>query len=263
MNRTYQDQTVIITGATGGFGSTAARRFHAEGARLVLCDLDRSKLEDLSRELGGTDIEILAGSVAEEQVSADLVALSLSRFGRLDIAINNAGIAYQQKKLPDIASDEARKVMDINLMGMFYALKHQLPQMEKQFRETGTGGTIVNLASIAGVVGAPGGSIYAASKHAVVGLTKSAAIEYARRGIRINALCPSYARTPMVTGNLFGEPKDPDALAKAEADLVRGIPMRRLAEVDEIMEALFFIASPANSFMTGQTIQVDGGLTAF
>ncbi len=115
------------------------------------------------------------------------------------MAVNNAGIAHPLLKLPQIDSEMARRVIDIDLMGVFYALKHQLPVMEKQYREWGRKAAIVNVASVAGVAGAPTASVYAAAKHGVVGLTKSAALEYVRRGVRINALCPSFARTPMVT----------------------------------------------------------------
>ena len=145
-------------------------------------------------------------------------------------------------------------------MGVFYALKYQLPVMERQFRETGTGGAIVNVASVAGVTGASGLSVYAAAKHGVVGLTRSVAQEYARLGVRINAVCPSFARTPMATELLDVEVR---GKVVTEQQLVRGIPMARLAEVEEVVEAFVFASSPKNSFMTGQTLHVDGGLTAY
>jgi NAD(P)-dependent dehydrogenase (short-subunit alcohol dehydrogenase family) len=251
---------VLITGATGGFGAGAARRFLEEGANLVLSDLDPGRLETLARDLDAADrVVTLSGRIEDEALAPGLVSLALERFGRLDVAVNNAGIAHPFVRLPEIGIDEARRVMDINFMGVFNAMRAQLPVMEQAYREIGRKAAIVNVASVAGVVGAATGSVYAASKHAVVGLTKSAALEYARRGVRINALCPSFARTPMVTaGILAGAAREDEAIAT----LVRGIPMRRLAEVDEIIEALVFATSPANSFMTGQTIQVDGGLTA-
>ena len=255
---------VLITGATGGFGRAAARRYASEGARLVLSDYSAELLEaaaaDIARETGG-EIATLAGDVSDENLSRHLVELAIERFGRLDVALNNAGIAQQAfEKLPRVATDEARRIFDIDLLGVFFAMKYQLPAMEKQARESGVGGAIVNTASVAGVIGASGLSVYAAAKHGVVGLTRSAAQEYARFGIRINAVCPSFARTPMATDLLDVEV---GGKVVTEAELVRGIPMGRLAEVDEVIEVMVFASSPKNSFMTGQTLHVDGGLTAY
>ena len=161
--------------------------------------------------------------------------------------------------LPKVPADVAQKVINVDLMGVFYAMRAQLPVMEKQYLETGQGGAIINVASIAGVVAAPMLSVYAAAKHGVVGLTKSAAIEYARRGVRVNALCPSFARTPMAMDFLDKAGKERD---QAEAAMVQAIPMRRLAEVDEVIVGLVYLADPASSFVTGQTLQIDGGLSA-
>jgi NAD(P)-dependent dehydrogenase (short-subunit alcohol dehydrogenase family) len=259
----FDGMTVLLTGATGGFGSQAARRFYEGGANLVLSDLGEERLAKFAADFDADRVRMLAGSVGDEQLSADLVTLAIDSFGRLDIAINNAGVAHGLKKLPQITSEEARHVIDIDLMSVFYALKYQLPVMEKQFHETGKGGAIVNVASVAGVAGAPTASIYAAAKHGVVGLTRSAALEYVRRGIRVNALCPAFARTPMVMNMLNEEVARSGAtLATAEAHLTRGIPAKRLAEVDEVVEALMFAASPTNTFFTGQTVHVDGGMTA-
>lgn len=259
----FKGLTVLVTGAVGGFGAAAAQRFYDEGANLVLSDLNDDLLKTAARDYDPARIALRAGSVAEEQLARDLVGLAVERFGTLDVAVNNAGIAHPLQRLPEIDSDVARRVIDIDLMGVFYAMKAQLPVMEQQFRERGRPGAIVNVASVAGVAGAPTASIYAAAKHGVVGLTKSAALEYARRGIRINALCPSFARTPMVTQMIDAQVAGGQmSRTEAEAHLTRGIPARRLAEVSEVVEALVFAASPANSFFTGQAINVDGGMTA-
>ncbi|OJU36171.1 MAG: oxidoreductase [Rhizobiales bacterium 68-8] len=255
----FEGLTVLVTGAAGGFGSACARRFAAEGARLVLSDIDMGRLAAFAAELTG-EPALLAGDVSDEALSADLVALALGRFGRLDVAVNNAGIVHDMAKLPQTPSDVARRVIDTDLMGVFYALKHQLPAMERQFRESGKSGQIVNTASVAGIAGAPKLAVYAAAKHGVVGLTRSAAAEYATKGIRVNAVCPSYARTAMVTATLAQASQENHA--QALADLTRGVPMRRLAEVDEIVEVILFAADPKNSFMTGQTLAADGGITA-
>jgi NAD(P)-dependent dehydrogenase (short-subunit alcohol dehydrogenase family) len=237
--------TVLVTGATGGFGRRSAERFAEGGARLVLSDIEQGRLDELAASLA-TETATLAGDITDESLSQRLVALAVDRFGRLDIALNNAGIAQPFVKLPLVPSDEARRIIEIDLLGVFYAMKHQIPQMEAQYRDTKKGGTIVNVASVAGIAGAPRLSVYAAAKHGVVGLTRSAAAECATKGVRVNAVCPSFARTDMVGEfvKLTGG-KESEALA----DLTRGVPMKRVAE-------------PKNSFMTGHTLSVDGGIAA-
>ena len=247
-----------MTGATGGFGQAAVRHFAQAGAKLVISDLASGRLDTLAKELGGQAVAV-SGDISDPELSERLVEKALSEFGRLDIAINNAGIVHDMMPLPRTPIEDARKIIDVDLMGVFYAMRAQLPAMEKRFRETGETGAIVNVASVAGVVAAPMLAVYAAAKHGVVGLTKSAAIEYARRGVRVNALCPSFARTPMATDFLDKAGKDREA---AEAAMVQAIPMRRLAEVEEVMAGLIYLADPASSFVTGQTLQVDGGLSA-
>ncbi|MEO3384760.1 SDR family NAD(P)-dependent oxidoreductase [Mesorhizobium sp. CAU 1741] len=254
----FQGLTVLITGAAGGFGRRSAERFAAEGARLVLSDIDVGKLEQIAGTLD-TETAVLAGDISDEKLSEDLVALALSRFGSLHVALNNAGIAQSFVRFPLLPSDEARRIIDIDLMGVFYAMKHQLPVMEKQHREKGVRSAIVNVASVAGIAGAPRLSVYSAAKHGVVGLTRSAAAEYATKGVRVNAVCPSFARTPMVTDTL-GMSMAEDGVA--ETELTRGVPMKRLAEVDEVVTVILFAAEPGNSFMTGQTLAADGGITA-
>lgn len=254
----FSGRTVILTGATGGFGRAAARYFSNAGASLVLSDLHPDPLGELAEELGGK-ARAIAGDISEPELSERLVEAAMSGFGRLDIAVNNAGIVHDLARLPETPVKVARQIIDVDLLGVFYAMRAQLPAMEQRFRDTAETGAIVNVASVAGVVGAPMLSVYAAAKHGVVGLTKSAAIEYARRGVRVNALCPSFARTPMATEFLEKADKDRDA---AEAALVQAIPMRRLAEVDEVIAGLVFLADPASSFVTGQTLQIDGGLSA-
>ena len=254
----FDGATVLISGAVGGLGRGAAKGFAAEGARLILSDIDQAALESLAATLDA-ETAILAGDIADEALSEALVALTVEKFGRLDVAVNNAGIVQSFVRLPQVASDEARRVLEIDLLGVFYAMKHQIPQLERQFKATGKGGAIVNIASVAGLVGAPKLSIYAAAKHGVIGLTKSAAAEYATKGVRINAICPAHTRTAMVDGfvRMSGAPE-----AEALAELTRGVPMKRVGEVDEIVTAILFAADPANSFMTGHALAVDGGVGA-
>lgn len=254
----FEGLVAIITGAAGGFGSRTAERMAADGAKLVLSDMDHAKLDALASTLNA-ETAVLAGDISDESLSEQLVALAVSRFGKLDIAINNAGIAQSFVKLSNVPSDEARRILDIDLLGVFFALKHQIPQLEKQLRAGGKPGAIVNIASVAGLAGAPKLSVYAAAKHGVVGLTRSAAAELASKGIRVNCVCPSFARTAMVGDFVkFRGGSEPDALA----ELTRGVPMKRVAEVDEVVEVILFAADPKNSFMTGHTLSVDGGIAA-
>lgn len=258
MGLRFEGLAVLVTGATGGFGRRVCERFAEGGARLVLSDVDETRARKLAASLDAEAV-VLGGDIAEEALSEQLVQLAVKSFGRLDIAINNAGVAQSFVRLPQVPSDEARRIIDIDLMGVFYAMKHQLPQMERQHRQTGKGGAIVNIASVAGLVGAQRLSVYAAAKHGVVGLTRSAAAEYARKGVRVNAICPAFARTAMVDGfvKLTGQ-----RASEAIKELTRGVPMKRVAEVDEVVEAILFAADPSNSFMTGHALSVDGGITA-
>ncbi|MBO6901440.1 MAG: SDR family oxidoreductase [Rhizobiaceae bacterium] len=253
----FEGLTVLISGATGGFGSASAKRFAAGGAKLALTDFDAAKLEDFAKSVDA-DTATLAGDISDEATSRAFVKLAVERFGGIDIAINNAGIAQDFVRLGEMDTGEARRIIDIDVMGVIYAMRHQLPVMEKQFRETGRRSAIVNIASVAGIAGAPQLAVYSAAKHAVVGLTRSAAAEYARRGVRVNAVCPSFARTDMALAAFRGVADQ----AAAEAEMTRGVPMRRLAEVDEIVEVILFAADPKNSFMTGQTLAADGGITS-
>ena len=254
----FEGLTVIVTGATGGFGKRAAERFHDEGANLVLSDLAADP-GDAFAALDPARHVYEGGDIAREETSARLVALAQDRFGGPDIAFNNAGIAQGFTPLPAIDSDLAQRIVDIDLMGVFYAMKHQIPAMLERARATGRGCAILNTSSLAGVAGEPQLAIYSAAKHGVVGLTRSAAAEYARKGIRVNALCPAFARTDMVLGGLRDTSQ---TMEEGIAHIVRGVPMRRLGEIDEVMEAILFACDPANGFMTGQTLTIDGGVSA-
>lgn len=253
----FGGKTVLITGAAGGFGRAMAQRFSAAGAKLVLSDYNADGLAELSASLA-TAHWTLAGNVGDEDHCEETVAIAERETGRLDIAINNAGIGHMPGKTADIDSKQAAMCVQVNLMGVFFGMKHQLPLLQATHEQQDTTGNVVNFASLAGIGGAPTLSMYSAAKHGVVGLTKSSALEYARRGIRINALCPAFARTPMVEKGILAGNNN----AEGEAHLTRGIPMKRLAEVDEIVQAVEWLCSDANSFMTGQAVALDGGTSA-
>ncbi|MGO9987023.1 MAG: SDR family NAD(P)-dependent oxidoreductase [Rhodomicrobium sp.] len=255
-NRRYEGASVLISGASRGFGRLAAERFAAEGARLVLTDILENELEQAQAAVRALGAEAVAvpGDITEAALPQRLVEAAVSRFGRLDVAINNAGIVHPFRKFIDIDAGTFERVIRTDLVAVFHAMKHQLSQMEAQ-----RAGVILNVSSIAGIAGAPLLAAYAAAKHGVMGLTKSAALEYARFGIRINAICPSFADTPMVTEELGGKR---GSLEEAAARITAGIPMRRLATAEEVVQAMLWICSPANSFMTGHALAIDGGLSA-
>ena len=257
----FRDSVVLITGAGRGLGEGAARRFAEEGARLVLCDRDAAALEGVRASLtaAGTEVAVQAGDVSEEATAQALVDLALATFGRLDVAVNNAGVSHPFRKLVELSGEDMQRMLGVNLFGVFYGLKHQIPAMERGFGEDGRGRAILNVASVAGLIGAPLLAAYVASKHAVVGLTKTAAAETARRGVRVNALCPAFTDTRMVTDFLHEMRGGPD---EAAARVVAAVPMRRLADPAEIVQAMLWICSAENSFMTGHALAVDGGLSA-
>lgn len=254
----FEAKRVLITGAASGFGRLAAERFAAEGARLVLADIAEAGLAETAGRLPGADCLTMRVDVSAEDQQRRLVEAAVKRFGGLDIALNNAGAGAPLARLPDTPTAEFDRMMAINARGVFLGMKFQLPVIA----EAG-GGAILNTASAAGVVGAGMLSAYAASKHAVVGLTRAAADEYARSNVRVNAICPSFAVTP-----LFDEMADEIAGARHESReaaykrIAGRIPMRRVAEPEEIVAVMLMLCDPANTFMTGQAVSVDGGLTA-
>ncbi len=248
----FADKVVMISGAAGGFGSALAKRFSSMGCALSLTDINEQSLHSLNQALGGGS-EISSGDIADPATAERWMAATVARFGRCDIAINNAGLVTPFSRLMDTDNAAAEQIFAVDALGVFYALREQLRQMSRQ---SPRGGAIVNVASVAGLVGAPGLGVYAAAKHAVIGLTKTAALEHARHHIRVNAVCPSFARTAMVADNLAADDDE------AEISELRGVPMGRLAEVDEVVEAICFACDPANSFMTGQSVAIDGGISA-
>lgn len=251
----FEGKIVLITGAAAGLGEAAAEAFAARGAKLLLSDIS-PQVEDVAARLGA---DWMIADAASPQDHKALVAKAVEIGGRLDVALNNAGIVHQPMRIEQTPEDIARRVIEVDLLGMFWALQAQLPQLQQQNRADGSTSAIINLSSIAGLVAAPTLGIYAAAKHGVTGLTRTAALENARRGIRVNAICPAFTRTKMVADVISGAPDK----AAAEAELTRGVPMKRLAEREEIIAAILFAADPQNSFMTGQTIALDGGVTAY
>ena len=244
----FDGATVLITGATGGLGSGAAKAFAAEGARLVLSDLHEAALKDFAATLGA-ETAILAGSIADETLSEDLVTLAVEKFGRLDIAVNNAGTEGTPGPLTEATVESYADTFETNVLGVVLSLKHELRAMQLQ-----GSGSIVNVSSILGKVGIPGAGLYTASKHAVEGLTKTAALEVAASGIRVNAVAPGPIETGMLNRFVGTE--------ENKAGLIASVPAGRVGEPEEIAQTILFLASDKAKFLTGQSVSVDGGRTA-
>jgi NAD(P)-dependent dehydrogenase (short-subunit alcohol dehydrogenase family) len=254
MNPTYDfaGQVALVTGASSGMGLATAQAFAEAGASVVLADINENALRAATDGLttaGHTALGVTCDVSDEEEVAA-LVAHTVASFGRLDMAFNNAGIMIPPSDAADESADSFDRVDAINLRGVWACMKHELRQMRAQ----GTG-AIVNCSSLGGLVGLPGRASYHASKHGVIGLTKSAALEYAPRGVRINAVCPGTIDTPMVA----------DMIEKGELDTSEAIknqPIGRLGHAAEIAAAVLWLCSPASSFVIGVALPVDGGYTA-
>lgn len=244
-----ENKVALITGAGSGIGKATAELFAQEGAKVVVSDIHegngKSAVDEISKK-GGTAFFIKADSSKPEDNEA-LVKQTIQQFGTLDIAVNNAGIGGPLGATGEYPIDGWKKVIDINLSGVFYGLRYQIPAMLQK------GGSIINVASILGQAGTKFSPAYVAAKHGVVGLTKAAALEYADKKIRINSIGPGYIKTPLVMNSM-----DQEALNS----LVGLHPIGRLGEAEEIAELLLWLASSKSSFVTGAYYPVDGGYLA-
>lgn len=242
----------MVTGGASGIGRAAAITFARAGARVTVSDVDAAGGEQTVADIrqAGGDAHFIKADIAKSADVEALIGKVVAAYGRLDCAFNNAGIEIEHLPLADADEATFDRIMNVNVKGVWLCMKHEIRQMLQQ-----GGGVIVNTASVAGLVGAPLQPLYAASKHAVVGLTKTAAAEYGRFGIRINAVCPGIIRTPMLDRALEREPK-------REKSIVKVHPIGRLGEAQEIANAALWLCSDSASFVTGHQLAVDGGLTA-
>jgi NAD(P)-dependent dehydrogenase (short-subunit alcohol dehydrogenase family) len=250
MNPTYDfsGQVALVTGAASGMGRVTANAFAAAGAALVLIDRDEKKLQETAVEIvaAGGKVVALAGDVADENLAKRAIERAVAEFGRLDMAYNNAGILGPMCPMMEETGEGYDAVNAVNLRGVWTFMKHELIQMKKQ-----GSGAIVNCSSLGGLVGLPGRAAYHATKHGVIGLTKSAALDVAADGIRVNAICPGCIDTPM------GDGIDPEAM-KA---FLKEQPIGRAGQPEEIAAVVLWLCSPASSFVLGVALPVDGGFT--
>lgn len=245
-----KNKVALVSGAGSGIGRAIAITYAQEGAKVVVADINEEHAVEtvtLITDTGGEAFAVKADSSKAEE-NKRLIDEVVQRYGRLDIACNNAGMGGPAKPTAEYEPEEWDRVIDLNLNGVFYACKYQLAQMEKN-----GGGSIVNIASIHGQVAAPNSPAYTASKHAVVGLTKNIAVEYAQKNIRCNAVGPGYIETPLLTANLNEEGLK--AIAAKSA-------INRLGTVQEVADLVAFLSSDKSSFTTGAYIITDGGYTA-
>ena len=248
----FQGQVALVTGASSGMGLATAKAFAEAGAAVVLADINENALREETARLasvGHKAIGILCDVADEAQVAA-MVERAVASFGRLDMAFNNAGIQVAPSDAADEPIENFERVNAVNLRGVWACMKHELKQMRAQ-----GSGAIVNCSSLGGLVGLPTRAAYHASKHGVIGLTRSAAMEYAPRGVRINAVCPGTIDTPMVSEMLKTQ-------ADALKEIMREQPIARLGRADEIAAAVLWLCSSGSSFVLGVALPVDGGFTA-
>ena len=251
MSDSLRGRSGIVTGAGSGLGRATALQFGAIGARVIVADVNVEAGEAVVAEIvdAGGSASFVATDVTDPAACEALIAACVDAFGTLDFAVNNAGTTGTPGSIVDYPLDAWRATMAVNLDGVFFAMRAELPSMVEAGR-----GAIVNVASGAGLVGFAGLPAYVASKHGVVGLTKSAALECAARGVRINCVCPGSVRTPMLEGFMGGD-------ERMERAMTAGVPMGRLGTPAEIAEAIVWLCSDAASYMVGHALVCDGGAT--
>jgi len=247
-----ENKVVLITGGGSGIGRATALACGRAGASLVVADIDEEAGKETVALLAerSTDALFVAADVSRARDVEALVQAAVDRFGRLDCAFNNAGIEGPAVRMADIGEEAFDQVITVNLKGVWLCMKYEIQQMLRQ-----EGGVIVNTASVSGLVGTHSMASYAASKHGVIGLTRTAAVEYVRKGIRVNAVCPYFIRTPLAERAFT-------ALPRLEQATIANNPNRRLGQPEEVADVVAWLFSDAASYINGAALPIDGGYTA-
>ena len=249
-------KVAVVTGAAGVIGSATINLLAARGARIVAVDRKREDLQGAIRDLPASAQALaITADVTDEDEVTEYVRAAVDKFGTIDVFYNNAGVEGDVKPITDYPLAVFRRVIDVNVVGVFLGMKHVLPVMLKQ-----NSGSIVNTASIAGLMGSPQIAVYSASKHAVIGLTKSAAWECTGTGVRVNCVCPGLIDSRMLSAILQG--RNPGNAPIPSDKIVERIPARRLGQASEVASIVAFLASDEASYVTGSAYTVDGGRTA-
>ena len=251
-----ENKVALITGGAAGIGLATARRFVAEGAKVFLVDVQEQALEAAVKELGEECAQACAADVTKEDDVKNYVQQATGLFGKIDVFFNNAGIEGDVALLTDYATETFDHVMSVNVRGAWLGLKYVIPEMLKN-----GGGSIICTSSMAGLKGTPKLSAYVASKHAVVGMMKSIALEYAGKNIRINTINPAPIATRMIEAIESGYA--PGAEEKVKEKMTAGVPMRRYGQPEEVADLVLFLASDESSYTTGTCFPIDGGMSAF
>ena len=253
----FNDKIVIITGATGGIGAESAKHFARLGASMCLVDLEMAKLEELKNELKISDDKLLLKEcdVRDENLVKDYVDSTISKFGKIDIFVNNAGVEGEVAPITLTESDKLDFVLDVNVKGAYYGLKYVLEEMYKN-----KSGSVINVASVAGFIGSPGLAPYIASKHALLGINKTAALESAPHNVRVNAVCPGPVDNNMMRN--IEKKASPDAPEAVKEGFIATLPMGRYASNEDVVNTILFLASDLSEYLTGTAHRVDGGMGA-
>lgn len=246
------NKVALVTGAASGIGKETAIKLSKKGAALVLCDIQKKELRETTKRIEGEGGRVIAveANISSEKEVKKLIKKTIREYGQLDIAVNNAGVGGELAKTADYAVEEWNRVMNINLRGQWFCMKYEIPVMLEK-----GGGSIINVSSILGTVGFANAPAYTAAKHGLIGLTKTAALDYAKEGIRINAIAPAFIVTPML--EKAGITKDEEMKESA----LKLHPIGRLGRPEEVADAAVWLASDQSSFVTGHTLLVDGGYT--
>ena len=249
-------KVAVVTGAAGVIGTATMRLLAERGARVVAVDRREQDLQTAVRDLPASAQALaVAADVTDEDEVAGYVRAAVGKFGAIDVFYNNAGIEGDVAPITNYSLQTFRRVLDVNLVGVFLGLKHVLPVMLKQNK-----GSIINTASIAGLFGSPEVAVYSASKHAVIGLTKSAALECTATGVRVNCVCPGLIDSRMLSAIIEG--RNPGNAPVPDDKIVERIPARRLGQASEVASIVAFLASDEASYVSGSAYTVDGGRTA-